>query len=172
MMKKVLLAAGIFCVAVSAVGFGQGFSAGDRTFTMNGSGTSDDNLVNNSFMFEGSLGWFLTDAWEFSIRQGVGRVDLPDGDDWNGSTRLGLDLNFNMGTIVPFIGANIGYLYGDSVSDTWFGGPEGGLRWFVNDTTYLLFMAEYQIFFRNLSDIDNSFDDGRFVYTAGVGFRF
>lgn len=173
MMKKVLLAAGIFCVAVSAVGFGQGFSAGDKTFTLNGSGFSDDDMVDNTFAVEGSMGWFLTDSWEFAIRQGFGLVDVPGSDDeWSASTRGALDYHFNAGTVVPFIGANIGFLYGDAVDDTWIAGPEGGLRWFVNDTTYLLFMVEYQFLFDDTDEIDSSFDDGRFVYTAGIGFRF
>ena len=33
-------------------------------------------------------------------------------------------------------------------------------------------MAEYQFFFDKASSASGAFDDGQFVYTLGVGFRF
>ena len=45
----------------------------------------------------------------------------------SGSTRVAVDYNFDMGRWVPYIGANLGYVYGD-VNDTWIAGPEGGVK--------------------------------------------
>jgi hypothetical protein len=164
MKKKVLLAAGILCIAVSGIGFGQGFTGGDKAFTISGIGSSTEGFADNAFATEGELSWFLSDQWEFAIRQAVAIVDEEGSDDeWAGRTRLALDYNFNMGTIVPFVGFAAGWQYGD-VEDTYIGGPEVGLRWFVNDTTYLQFRMEYECL---ADDLDTGYN-----YLVGVGFRF
>lgn len=166
-MNRVLLAAGIFCVVVSGIGFGQGFTAGDKTFTIAGIGNSSERFADNDLAFSAEMGWFVTDAWEFSIRQGIVILDIPGSDDdWAGTTSLALDYNFNMGSIVPFVGFNAGYQYGD-VEDGCLGGPEAGLRWFMNDTTYLQFRAEYAC----STVFDDELESG-YTYTLGVGFRF
>ena len=62
-------------------------------------------------------------------------------------------------------------MYGDAVEDTWVAGPEGGLKLFVNDTTFILGQIAYDFFFEDSDDADDAFDDGRWVYTLGIGFR-
>ena len=42
----------------------------------------------------------------------------------------------------------------------------------MNPTTFLMGMAEYQVFFESSDDINNNFDDAAFVYTVGMGFNF
>ncbi|MCE5186624.1 MAG: hypothetical protein LLF76_10915 [Planctomycetaceae bacterium] len=164
MTHKMLLAASIFCFAVSAIGLGQGFTAGDKIFTISGIGSSTEGFEDNAFAAQAELGYFLTDAWEIDLRQAVSILDEPGSDDdWAGRTVLSLDYNFNMGCIVPFVGFNAGWQYGD-VMDTCIGGPEAGLRWFVNDTTYIQLRAEYEC-------ISDKLDTGYF-YSLGVGFRF
>jgi hypothetical protein len=73
--------------------------------------------------------------------------------------------------LVPYVGASIGYLYGNNLRDTWVAGPEGGLKVFVNDTTFIIGQLAYDFFFRHTDEVDSAFSDGRWVYTVGIGFR-
>ena len=88
---------------------------------------------------------------------------------WNAATRVALEYNFDMGRVWPLVGASLGYMYGDDVDDTWMGGIQGGARVFVNQTTYILGTAEYEWLFD--SGDDEGFDDGRWVFSLGIGFR-
>jgi hypothetical protein len=174
MMTRGLLAASCILLLISAAGFAQGFRAGDYTFTLAGAGVSDDDLVNNDFSVNAAVSYFFTDAWEIAVRDNI-ILDDQEGsdDDWANTFRIALDWNCcTSGAFVPFIGASIGYTCGDRVEDTCLGGPEGGFRWFVNETTYILLMAEYLFDFDGGGDIDDSFDDGQFLYTLGIGFKF
>ncbi len=172
MLKRIVVATSIVCLVLPAVGFAQGFSQGDKVLSLNGSGTSDNELDNTDFNIEGAFSYFFTDRFEGAIRQGFAYADLPGNDNnWAASTRVALDYNFDMGTLWPLVGVNFGYVYGDAVNDTWVAGPEAGVRYFVNSTTFILGLVEYQFFFDESDDVDDAFDDGRFVYTVGIGFR-
>jgi hypothetical protein len=97
------------------------------------------------------------------------------GSDLNASTRVGLDLHFPLGDHgewVPYVGGNIGYVYGDSVRDTGEAGPEAGLKYYVNSNTFVFVSVEYEFFFNNNSSASQAFSDGQFVYGLGIGFRF
>jgi hypothetical protein len=72
---------------------------------------------------------------------------------------------------VPYVGANIGYVYGDGVHDTFEAGPEGGVKFFVNSTTFIKLGVEYEFFFDKGDDTSNAFSDGQFIYSLGIGFR-
>ena len=143
--------------------------------------------ASNSVDFDGfsanlnaSLGYFFTDTLEVAVRQTIAYSDVqadPTGDSsaWNASTRVALDLHFPMGDrgqIMPFIGANIGFIYGESVNDTWIAGPEAGVKVFLDEQTFVFILAEYQFFFDEADEADDAFDDGAFVYSVGLGFRF
>jgi len=148
-----------------------GFNARDWTFSISASGTSDDSVDNTTFSAEASLGYFLTHGLEVGARQGIGYADVEGGDDlWNGSTRVYADYNFDLQRFQPFLGVNVGYLYGDNVNETWIAGPEGGLKFFLVKDAYLLGMVEYS-FVLDGGDEDDAFDNGRFVYTLGIGVR-
>jgi hypothetical protein len=162
------LAAGI--LAMPATVFA-GFNAGDMEFTLAGSGTSDNDFDTTTASAEASLGVFLTPTIEGVLRQGIGFADTPGDSDWNGSTRVGVDFHFPFDRYVPYLGASIGYLYGDSVDEQFIAGPEAGLKSFVNETTFILAAVEYDFLFDDADEADEAFDDGRFVYTLGVGFK-
>ncbi len=150
------------------------FRQGDKEFTLSGSGGNDREFRAGSVNANGSFGYFVTDGFELTVRQSVSYSDGGQGQKqiWNGSTRGGADYNFDLGRWRPFIGANIGYVYGQGVSDTWEAAPEAGVKFFVNDTTFIYTQVEYQFFFRDTGDANDSFKDGQFVYSLGVGFRF
>ena len=45
--------------------------------------------------------------------------------------------------------AYVGYVYGDSVRDTWEAAPEAGIKWFVGNDVFVYAQVEYQFFFRS-----------------------
>ena len=173
MKTKQLLLSLIVSVIISTALQAQGFIAGDNTFNLTGSGSSDKDMDNTSFNVEFSFGHFFTKGLEGQIRQGFSIYDSPGSNDsWNGSTRGALDLYLFSESLCPFIGANIGYIYGDNVTDTGVGGPEGGVKLFLNNTTYILGLVEYQFFFKEGDELRDRFNDGRFVYSLGIGVKF
>jgi len=97
------------------------------------------------------------------------------GSDLNASTRVGLDLHFPLGDHgewVPYIGVNLGYIYGDAVHDTWEAGPEAGVKYYVNSNTFVFASVQYEFFFDKDTGASEAFSDGEFVYGLGIGFRF
>jgi hypothetical protein len=123
----------------------------------------------------GSVGYFFGDSIEVSVRQSVNYADIGTPVQLSASTRLAADFHLPLGDqnqFLPFAGANIGYVYGKGVRDTWEAAPELGLKWFVGPDVFLLAEVEYQFFFRSGGGVNNGFKNGQFVYTLGVGFRF
>ena len=180
-MKMKMIAASVVCVLVFAVSVGaqgystgvEGFSLGDNFFTLTGSGSSDNEFDNSNLGAGISFGHFYSDVVAGEIRQSVNFYDVPgNNNQWNGSTRVALDYYLGSGKFSPFVGANTGYVYGDQVSDTWVAGPEAGFRSFLNETTYVYLMAEYQFFFNDSSEVNDAFNDGRFEYSVGLGLKF
>jgi hypothetical protein len=169
-----LIAAMVFMFAAST-GMAQddwGFQAGDYELTLQGSGSSDNDLDNTTLSTEGSIGYFFNQALELGLRQGVSYADIEGGDDkWAGSSRGFVDLHFDLDRFQPFVGANLGYLYGDDVNDTFIAGPEAGVKFFFVPSTFLYFLGEYNFTFDDADQADEAFDDGRFVYALGMGFR-
>lgn len=127
----------------------------------------------------GSIGYYFTDSLEISARQSLTYTDVgatgAGGSAWNGSTRIAFDFHIPLGDkgqFQPFIGGNIGYVYGESVSDTWEAAPEAGIKIYVTPSTFIYVLCEYQFFFDKNSDASAAFSDGQFLYSAGIGFRF
>ena len=149
---------------------------GDMELTLGGNANGGKDFDGLSGGINASLGWFLTDQLELGVRQSVNYTDVntpPNaGGQLSGSTRVFGDFHFDMGAWQPFIGANIGYAYGDAVSDTWEAAPEGGVKYFMNSTTFIFATVEYQFFFDQADNIDDAFDDGQFVYSLGLGVKF
>jgi len=147
-----------------------GFSPQDWEFTLQGSGSSDDELDNSTLSLEFSIGYFFTEVFELGLRQGLGYSDPEVGDDnWNASTRAFADYHFDLQRWQPFVGVNFGYLYGDDVNETWIAGPEVGVKYFVKPNTFVQALVEYNATFDSADEVDEAFDDGRFVYALGMG---
>jgi len=147
--------------------------AGDKALTISGTGASDKDFNTNTFGTTIELGWFLTNEFELGLRQSVNVLALDNADDhWSGASRGFADYHFGQGTVVPYLGANIGGIYGEDVHDTGAAGLEGGLKFYVKDKTFIALQIEYDWLFDNSDDIDNQFDDGAYFYTLGVGFNF
>jgi len=151
-----------------------GPTEGSHEFTLSGTGASDRGLDNGSFGITGSYGWFLSRDLELAVRQSVNWASVDNGSDRiNGSTRGAIDYHFDVtDRFRPFIGASIGAIYGDAVHDTGIIGPEVGVKYYLNPTTFILGQMEYQYMFDDGDEIDNNFDNGAFAYTVGLGLNF
>lgn len=172
--KALVLIATMSALPVGAVMAEQiGPRAGDNEFTLAGTGSNDKDFDNGSFGLSGSWGQYLTDTWSWSIRQGFNMSSVAGDETWNGSTRIGADYNFMPGErLRPFIGANIGAIYGDNVNDTGIAGPEFGLKYYVKPQTFVFLQSEYQFQFEDANDIDSEFDDGSWAHTVGFGINY
>jgi hypothetical protein len=170
--KGLILAALIALPTIARADFEQG----DLELTLGGTANGSNDFDGFSAGINGSIGTFLTDELEIGVRQSVTYTDVgtaPNaGGQLNGSTRVFLDFHFDLGAFQPFVGGNVGYVYGDSTADTWEAAPEAGVKYFLNSTTFVFAQAEYQFFFDSADNIDNSFEDGQFVYSLGLGVKF
>lgn len=164
----VLAILGLFLLPITA---SANFQVGDKEVTLSGSGSSDNDLDYTTFAADFGFGYFYSEHFEAVLRQNVAVADTPGDSDWNGSTRIGADFNFDLQNWRPFVGATIGYLYGDSVNESFIAGPEVGVKTFVNDTTFVLASVGYDFIFDDADEADDAFSDGRFIYNLGLGFR-
>ena len=146
---------------------------GDREVTLSGSGLSDDSFDNTTLGVSGSYGVYVSRNTLIGIRQSVNYVGVDDADDSiNASTRGFADYVFGADRLRPFVGANVGFIYGDNVNDSFAFGPELGLKYYADANTFVFGMMEYQILVDDSSDVDDAIDDGVFNYTIGIGFNF
>ena len=86
------------------------------------------------------------------------------GSDFAATTAGFVDFHFDLDRWQPFVGAFIGYAYGDGVDDDGNYGPEGGVKYFVNSTTFIAATVQYVLPF----DSDN---DEFWQYSVAVGWK-
>jgi hypothetical protein len=147
---------------------------GSWEFTLGGSGGSNKALNNSLGGVNATLGFYLNNALEVSVRQSANYVNGTGsgGANYDGSTFVGIDQHFGTGRLRPFVGANFGRLYGDSTNDTWAAGVEGGLKFYVQPKTFLFALANYAWTFEKSNKASDNFNDGAFLWSVGVGFNF
>ena len=154
-------------------GMDVGPSAGSWEFTFGGTGVSDNELDNTQLSFDGSAGYYMTRNLLLDVRQGIAFEDIGDNNVL--STRVAVDYHFdldNAGRWRPFVGGNIGGIYGSAVNDSGIAGVEAGLKWYVKNETFLFGRGEYAWSFDSGNDVDDNFEDGQFLYTFGIGMNF
>ena len=146
---------------------------GDWEFTLGGSGSSNKDIDNSLGGVNFSVGYFVTDTFEIAVRQSATYVNGPAGGaQYDGSTFIVLDEHFGTGRLRPFVGLSFGGLYGDTTSDTFAAGVEGGLKFFVKPKTFLYALVNYEWTFNNSGDVTDRFSDGGFLWATGIGFNF
>jgi hypothetical protein len=163
-------------VATSPASYGP--HQGSQEFSLSGSGASNKQLNDSLGGAAFSYGDFIFDSTEVLIRQTFAYTNPATpgvGSRWNGTTKLALDqLLCGPGRLRPFVGANLGYIYGQTVNHTWAAGLEAGLRYYVLPRTFLFAETEYDWFFRHIHNIGNSnhFNQGQVNWSLGMGFNF
>jgi len=171
-MNKILAAA-LSVLLISPLAAVAQPATGERSFTLSGNGASDENFDGNVFGVSAEIGQYYNEQLLWGIRQSInGAAGDEVNDAWNGSTRLFADYHFGTGKARPYVGANIGGIYGDGIKETGTAGFDLGLKYFVKEKTFIAVGAEYQFLFDSGEDIDNNYDDGAIFYTVGVGFNF
>jgi hypothetical protein len=169
MLRKLMVVAAL-ALLPATVASAQ-FSQGDYELTLSGQGRHGPDLNGTDFGVDFSLGYFLTKEVELGVRQSASYADdTGAGSAWTGTTTIAADYHFDLGRWQPFIGANIGYRYGD-VHNTFLAGPEAGVKYFVNSTTFIRLGVQYEFLFDKNSDSTSAFSDGEFQYLLGIGFR-
>ena len=150
-----------------------GPQAGDHEFTLSGSGSSNNRLNNSTGALDLSLGYYLNDSFEMSLRQSAG-YDNPPGSSATSefSTLLAFDQHFLSGDFRPFIGVNLGGVYGKAVQNSFEAGLEAGVKYYVKPKTFVFGLVDYSFLFRDSNQIQNRFDHGAFFWNAGIGFLF
>jgi hypothetical protein len=173
-MKMTLLLAASLPVAAVAADIGP--STGDREFSIAGTGSNDRKFDSGSFGVVADLGWYLQPNMVWGVRQSVNYASIKGeslkDDFWNGSTRGYLNYHFGSHSARPFVGGSLGFIYGDGVKNSAFSGLEGGMKYYVLPSTYILTRVEYQWFFNRSSDADVAFKDGAFAHTVGIGYNY
>lgn len=169
---KLKHSAAIICLAISPTLVSADPASGDGLFTLTGTGSSDNSFDTNTAAVSFDVGKFFSDNLAAGLRQSFGFADSDNNSSWSGASRGFVDYHFDGGNWQPFVGANLGGIYGDEVDETFFAGPEAGVKYYVRDKTYITVQMEYQVFFDSASDADDNFDDGAFAYSAGIGYNF
>lgn len=107
-----------------------------------------------------------------SIDQAALRSGNAVQEGWAGRSAIGLNLRADLGRLQPYLGANIGAVYGAGVQDGLIAGPEAGLSFDVTEQVFLYARASYDHQFRNPPD--DADDDNRGIVTGGfgAGYRF
>lgn len=151
-----------------------GPEAGDVEFTLGANGNNDNEFDSGGFSGATSLGYFFNEHVELGLRHSMSFFDADDVDaTFAATTRAFGDFHFDLDRFQPFLGANIGIRYGNGeIDETGTIAPEAGLKFFALENAFVLAMAEYQWFFNEVDDLDDTADDGQFVYTLGLGFNF
>ena len=148
--------------------------AGDGEITIAGSGATNTDFDDSFGGLNLSFGKYTSETTLWALRQTINYSNPSDGGtSWSGSTRLAFDWHLaSRGKMRPFLGVNLGGVYGDRVRDTWAAGLEGGAKVYVQHKTFVFGMVEYGWYFRQGNDIDDAFDNGQFTYSVGVGYNF
>lgn len=164
MLRKFYLVPVLAMLALPALAQAQ-FEAGNWALQLSGAGANDQDFDGGAANLNASLGYFMSKEAQVGIRQGITWTDATGGSAWTGDTRLFLDYHFDADRWQPYVGVFIGYIYGDVAEESWIGGPEVGVKYFVNSTTFIDVNAAYAF------NLEEGLDSGSFFYGLGVGFR-
>lgn len=147
---------------------------GSGEFSLSGAGTSDKDFDRNIFNLNVTVGSYLSKYNVVGIRQSVSANNNQEEEetDWNGSTRVFYDYHFDAYPWKPLLGVSAGYIYGETINETWIAGPELGLKYYVHDNAFVSALIEYQFLFDDADQADDQFDDGVYIYSMGVGLNF
>ncbi|HSE82938.1 MAG TPA: hypothetical protein VLB01_00150 [Thermodesulfobacteriota bacterium] len=118
-----------------------------------------------------SYGYYFFQPLEVGIRQGINYTFINNADNpWLATTTPFIDYYFFADrNFQPFVGGFGGIVWNDD-DITGTIGPEGGIKYYVNDTTFLEARYRYEWFFNDFDVIEDEASDGNQVVTVGIGF--
>lgn len=174
-MRKILMALPL--AALSTFAFAQsgddapytadpGPRAGTREATLTGSGLSDDDFDNSDFGVTGSYGYYFSKNFVMTFKQGLQLSSENDSTIVDGRSVLQAAYQWDFDRWQPYLGMNVGGIYGAGVNDEAIFGPEAGIKYFVNESTFLFGNIAYEM------PVDECCKDGIVPYSVGVGFDF
>lgn len=138
-----------------ATGVGVGLFYG---YNMQDSGRGNSHLGGVNLDYE----YGLTQGLALQLQQAVFYNYQAESDGIGGRSVAGLKLNMGASTsLVPYVGANFGGIYGKGITDSLLAGPEIGINLFGLNAKVAYDMP-----------FDRSWDDGVVVTTVGFGMRF
>jgi hypothetical protein len=165
MLRKLYLVPVLALLLVPAVASAQ-FEQGNFSLELAGDGGTDHDWTEASAGISFELGYFVSKELMVGVRQGISWSDAGGpGSFMDGSTRIVANYHFDMDKWQPYVGASLGYAYGDLTEDDWFAGPELGVKYFVNSTTYVDLVVAYDFL------LCEGLDEGSYRYGLGIGFR-
>jgi hypothetical protein len=127
----------------------------------------DDDLTSHLVGGEARIAYYVTPNIPVSVEQAVfNTIDTSSDDGWGGRSVVGIDFQGNFGGWRPYIGANVGGVYGKGVQDSFVAGPEIGFEVDFSRRWFMYAKAAYDVVFRN--DIE----DGIIIGGLGAGYRF
>src|SRR5690606_705239 len=146
------------------------FEEGDWELRLSGFAENDVNFDGVIASVNATGGYFFTDQFEAGVRQSFVYSDLA-GSNLSGQTTIFINYHFGGqdAALQPFIGASVGYQYGDAVPDLFLGGPEAGITYFFDESWFLFAEVQYLFYFEDVDAADESFDDGEFNWGLGLG---
>lgn len=177
MRKTVLAVLPLLALPLAAaaqdLGGTRGPSMGDWEGTLSGNGSSDNDFDNHTIGVSGSLAKYMTPNILLGVRHSMNYTDVEAGDDVvNSATRGFADYVFDAGNFRPYVGVSLGGIYGKGVNDTFAAGPQGGVKFYADQNTFVFVQTEYLFTFDRANDAREAADDGQFYHTLGIGFNF
>ena len=177
MRKTVLAALPLLALPLAAAaqdaGGVRGPSMGDWEVTLSGNGSSDNDSDNHTIGASDSVGKYVSPNILLGVRQSINYTDIEQSEDQvNAATRGFADYVFDAGNFRPYVGVSVGGIYGDGVNETFAAGPQGGIKYYADQHTFVFVQTEYLFTFEEANDAREAADDGQFYHTIGIGFNF
>lgn len=108
-----------------------------------------------------SFDYRLTDWLSLGAEQAAFYNFGTDDDGFGGRTAASVDFTLGNFAVIPYVGANIGYIYGSGIQDDYFAGPEIGIAFGPVNAKLAYDMP-----------FDRGWDEGIVSATVGLGVRF
>ncbi|MGH8581067.1 MAG: hypothetical protein ACREVK_13455 [Gammaproteobacteria bacterium] len=175
-MKSLLFALPVIALSTTAMAESAGMPpytldpgphAGNWEATLAGTGFSNDDLDRNIMNVTGSIGYYFSKNVLLSFRQRLIYSDPGDNSLFNGASIFQAAYQWDLAKWQPYVGVNAGGAYGSQITDDGIFGVEGGLKYYVNESTFVFGNIAYET-----SIIQDCCSDGVFPYSLGIGFNF
>ncbi len=140
--------------------------AGNWETTLTGTGQSDDSFDAPAFGVGGSLGYYFNQHMLLTFKQSLQLDDNGDSTLVNGRSVVQAAYQWDLAKWQPYVGMNVGGVYGANIHDAAIAGPELGLKYFVNESTFVYGNIAYEV------PLDECCRDGIVPYSVGIGFDF